>query len=61
MIVEYTRYNIDEKRRAPFERVYEKPRSSVPQAIAWVMSSLTARKSLRTTFCGSSGIPRKAI
>ena len=24
MIVEYTRYNIDEKRRAPFERVHEK-------------------------------------
>ena len=57
MIVEYTRYRIDEKRRSDFERDYRKAGESLEA------SSLTsyriAKKMLITMFCELNGIPSR--
>ena len=61
MIVEYTRYKIDEQRRATFEKVYKKAVESLgasSHCLAYEFSHCTEDPS--TTSCASNGIPKKA-
>ena len=62
MIVEYTRYKIDEQRRGTFEKDYRKQQnlSKLP-AIVWRTSCPTVQNIQPITFCELSGTPKRAL